>query len=168
MKNVRNIILYENINEIKNKSIREQIKKLINKYKYNKSIHVFEKYTANKQDFENIILNNQKKYWSESGRKDSIRICFLIEDKQNYEFYTFSTDMPYPNNQIAFYNNCGVELMSPDEIPDLISYLEANGYQIETQITNMLNQSQVKFENSKLAFTVTYYGKNQPNITYMR
>ena len=76
--------------------------------------------------------------------------------------------MLYPNNQIAFYNNCGVELMSPDEIPDLISYLEANGYQIETQITNMLNQSQVKFENSKLAFTVTYYGKNQPNITYMR
>jgi hypothetical protein len=99
MEQIRNIVLYENINEVKNKSIREQIKKLINKYKYNKSIHVFKKYTANKQDFENIILNNQKKYWSESGRKDSIRICFLIEYEQNYEFYTFSTDIPYPNNQ---------------------------------------------------------------------
>ena len=58
--------------------------------------------------------------------------------------------------------------MTPDEIPDLITFLISNGYQIETQITNMLNQSDIKLTNRKLAFTVTYYGANQPKITYMR
>jgi transketolase N-terminal domain/subunit len=58
--------------------------------------------------------------------------------------------------------------MTPDEIPDLITFLIGNGYQIETQITNMLNQSELKLSNRKLGFTVTYYGGNQPNITYMR
>jgi hypothetical protein len=64
--------------------------------------------------------------------------------------------------------NSGCDLMTPDEIPDLISFLQANGYQIETQITNMLLQSEIKLSNKRLAFTVTYYGSNQPNIVYMR
>lgn len=64
--------------------------------------------------------------------------------------------------------NSGCNLMTPDEIPDLISFLISNGYQIETQLTNMLNQSDIKLSNRKLAFTVTYYGTNQPNITYIR
>jgi hypothetical protein len=58
--------------------------------------------------------------------------------------------------------------MTPNEIPDLISFLQANGYQIETQITNMLNQSEIKLSDKRLAFTATYYGDNQPNIMYMR
>ena len=58
--------------------------------------------------------------------------------------------------------------MTPDEIPDLISFLTGNGYQIETQITNMLNQSDIKLSDKRLAFTATYYGTTQPNITYMR
>ena len=68
------------------------------------------------------------------------------------------------------FNNCckGSDLMSPDEIPELITFLFGNGYQIETQITNMLNQSEVKISNKKIAFTVTYYETIQPNITYMR
>jgi hypothetical protein len=64
--------------------------------------------------------------------------------------------------------NSGCELMTPDEIPDLITFLIGNGYQIETQITNMLNQSEIKLSNKKLCFTVSYYGGSQPNITYMR
>ena len=64
--------------------------------------------------------------------------------------------------------NSGCNLMTPNEIPDLITFLIGNGYQIETQITNMLNQSELKSSNSKMGFTVTYYGANQPNITYMR
>ena len=63
---------------------------------------------------------------------------------------------------------CDNSYMTPDEIPDLITFLIGNGYQIETQITNMLNQSDIKLSNKKLAFTVTYYGASQPNITYMR
>lgn len=65
-------------------------------------------------------------------------------------------------------NNCGCNYMTPDEIPDLITFLIGNGYQIETQITNMLNQSEIKLSNRKMGFTVTYYGTSQPNITYMR
>lgn len=64
--------------------------------------------------------------------------------------------------------NSGCDLMTPNEIPDLITFLIGNGYQIETQITNMLNQSDLKLSNRKLGFTVTYYDTNQPNITYMR
>lgn len=63
---------------------------------------------------------------------------------------------------------CDNSYMTPDEIPDLITFLIGNGYQIETQITNMLNQSDIKLSNKNLAFTVTYYGASQPNITYMR
>lgn len=63
---------------------------------------------------------------------------------------------------------CDDSYMTPDEIPDLITFLIGNGYQIETQITNMLNQSDIKLSNKKLAFIVTYYGASQPNITYMR
>ncbi len=63
-------------------------------------------------------------------------------------------------------NSCN--LMSPDDIPDLVTFLISNGYQIETQITNMLNQSELKLSNKKMGFTVTYYGREKPNITYMR
>lgn len=65
-------------------------------------------------------------------------------------------------------NNSGCNLMTPNEIPDLISFLQANGYQIETQITNMLNQSEIKLSDKRLAFTATYYGATQPNIMYIR
>jgi len=66
--------------------------------------------------------------------------------------------------------NCrGLGYMTPDEIPDLITFLTGNNYQIETQITNMLNQSEIKLSNQKIGFIVTYYEPNQqPNITYMR
>lgn len=63
----------------------------------------------------------------------------------------------------------GFDLMSPNEIPYLITFLESHGYQIDTQITNMLNQSEVKLTDRKLVFNVTYYGEgNNPNIVYIR
>lgn len=74
-------------------------------------------------------------------------------------------------NNIYNYNyskNCLTDLLTPNNIPELISFLLSNGYQIETQITNMLQNSQVKFSNNKLVLTATYYGSNQPNITYTR
>lgn len=77
----------------------------------------------------------------------------------------------YGANSLIHINSVGkydFDLMTPDEIPYLITFLEANGYQIETQITNMLNQSEVKLTNRKLVFNVTYYGENKPNIVYMR
>ena len=64
-------------------------------------------------------------------------------------------------------NKYGCDLMTPDEMPDLISFLQSSGYQIETQITNMFNQSEIKLSNKRIAFSATYYGNAQPNITYM-
>lgn len=72
------------------------------------------------------------------------------------------------NLMINDYTNCSNGLLTPNNIPELINFLLSNGYQIETQITNMLQNSQVKFSNNKLVLTATYYGTNQPNITYMR
>lgn len=59
-------------------------------------------------------------------------------------------------------------LMSPNQMPDLMTFLLSNGYQIETQLTNMLNQSEVKQTNTRLVLMATYYENSQPNITYMR
>ena len=60
---------------------------------------------------------------------------------------------------------CGRDLMSPNEIPNLISFLLANGYQIDTQITKMLNQS---LTNQRIVLSATYYGTCQPKIVYTR
>ncbi len=65
-------------------------------------------------------------------------------------------------------NCCSTDLLTPNNIPELISFLLSNGYQIETQITNMLQNSPVKINNNKLILTATYYSSNQPNITYTR
>ena len=62
-----------------------------------------------------------------------------------------------------------LDFMTPNEIPYLITYLESHGYQIDTQITNMLNQSELKLTDRRLVFNVTYYGEGkQPNIVYIR
>ena len=60
-------------------------------------------------------------------------------------------------------------LLTPNEIPDLYSFLTANGYQIDTQLTNMMNQSAVKLTPGKqIVCSATYYGSNQPSIVYMK
>jgi hypothetical protein len=64
--------------------------------------------------------------------------------------------------------DCGSYLMTPSEIPDLITFLQSNNYQIDTQITNMLNQSEIKLYNQKIVFSASYYGINQPNICYIK
>jgi hypothetical protein len=63
-------------------------------------------------------------------------------------------------------SGCG--LMTPDELPNLFSFLLEHGYQIETQLTNMLNQTGTKISNKNVIGIVTYYGSKTPNIVYMR
>jgi len=92
--------------------------------------------------------------------------------------YNYGYDYDFPKCGLAltsfrrygFNNNCA-DYMTPEEIPDLLSFLLANGYHLDTQITNMLNQSEVKFANGKLVFTVTYvstfvstFEKVEPNF----
>ncbi len=52
-----------------------------------------------------------------------------------------------------------------NRIQNLTGFLLSNGYQIETQITNIYNNSDPK---RKIVYTVTYYGNNPPQICYMR
>ena len=60
--------------------------------------------------------------------------------------------------------NCGKfgsDLMVVDEVPDLISYLVSNGYSVDTSITKMFNNSDIRFDTNtgnKLICFITYSG----------
>lgn len=60
------------------------------------------------------------------------------------------------------------EFMTQEQIYDLTSFLLSNGYQIENQVTNTLNNSQIKISRNKPLYVVTYYGNNPPQMVYMR
>lgn len=47
-------------------------------------------------------------------------------------------------------------LMYEDEIPDLFSFLVSNGYTIDTSLTKMMNQSEVKINNNKILCFIHY------------
>jgi len=42
------------------------------------------------------------------------------------------------------------ELMCIDEIPELFSYLVSNGYTINTELTKMMNDSDIRFSRKKI------------------
>jgi dTDP-4-dehydrorhamnose 3,5-epimerase-like enzyme len=55
----------------------------------------------------------------------------------------------------------GNDLMVVDEVPNLISYLVSNGYTVDTSITKMFNDSDIRFDTNtgnKLICFVTYNG----------
>lgn len=52
---------------------------------------------------------------------------------------------------------CGC-FMTPDEIPDLFSFLLSSGYQIDTSITNMMNKSDVRLSDSRIICFIRYEG----------
>jgi len=55
----------------------------------------------------------------------------------------------------------GSDLMVVDEVPNLISYLVSNGYTVDTSITKMFNQSDIRFDTNtgnKLICFITYNG----------
>jgi len=53
-------------------------------------------------------------------------------------------------------NRRGNCLMCDDEIPDLFSFLLSNGYKIDTSLTKMMNQSEVKINDNKILCFITY------------
>ena len=58
-------------------------------------------------------------------------------------------------------NKNGDNLMVIDEVPDLISYLVSNGYTVDTSITKMFNDSDIRFDTNtgnKLICFITYNG----------
>jgi hypothetical protein len=55
----------------------------------------------------------------------------------------------------------GSDLMVVDEVPTLISYLVSNGYTVDTSITKMFNDSDIRFDTNtgnKLICFITYNG----------
>ena len=50
--------------------------------------------------------------------------------------------------------NC--DYMSPNDIPDLFSFLTTEGYHIDTQITTMMNLGEVKLTNNRLICYIHY------------
>ena len=50
----------------------------------------------------------------------------------------------------------GEGLMYDDEIPDLFSFLMSNGYKIDTSLTKMMNQSEVKINDNKILCFINY------------
>ena len=61
-------------------------------------------------------------------------------------------------NGIGIGSGRGNCLMYDDEIPDLFSFLLSNGYKIDTSLTKMMNQSEVKINDNKILCFITYIG----------
>jgi len=54
------------------------------------------------------------------------------------------------------------DLMTVDEVPDLFSFLLANGYTVDTSITKMMNQSSIRYKtnnSNELIALITYVEK---------
>lgn len=79
---------------------------------------------------------------------------------------------------------CGIVLLKPpgactssssslhyatlDDMSHVYRFLLSNGYQIETQITHMIQGSGEPIAPTSLICMATYYPSQTPNITYMR
>ncbi len=118
------------------------------------------------QSYKNIVVLNLKPQGPLADLVTFIKFPPLSEFKQ---FDTYN-----PLNQCGYalmsLETCkvgcgkfGGDLMIVDEVPTLISYLVSNGYTIDTSITKMLNQSDIRFDGNtgkKLICFITYNGSN--------
>jgi hypothetical protein len=71
----------------------------------------------------------------------------------------FLADFNFGNNMNNNYS-CS-DLMTVDEVPDLFSFLLANGYTVDTRITKMMNQSSIRYKtnnSNELIALITYSG----------
>lgn len=64
-------------------------------------------------------------------------------------------DCAYALLSLSGIGNC---TMGEDEIPDLFSFLISNGYKIDTSLTKMMNNSEIKINDNKILCFITYNG----------
>ena len=106
------------------------------------------------QQYKNIIMINQIPEGALRIFVRRIRLPPLVSR---------TMDSNYDDHQ-----SCGLALLSfigrehwmtPDEIPDLYSFLYSNGYQIDTSITKMMNTSEVRLNNRNILCFFSYQQK---------
>jgi hypothetical protein len=127
------------------------------------------------KQYQNILMVNVVPEGPLGRLIRQIQLPRLYTEGSNYngiEGCGLAITNPYLNS-IAFSNNnnnyCNNGLLTPNEIPDLYSFLTSNGYQIETQLTNMMNQSPVKITPGRqIVCMATFFGDKQPSIVYMK
>ena len=113
------------------------------------------------QCYKNIVVVNLKPQGPLGDLIKFIKFPPLSEFKQSTPCSPLK-DCGYAIISIDGCNNgCGNDLMSVDEVPNLISYLVSNNYFVDTSITKMFNQSDIRFDTNtgnKLICFVTYNG----------
>ena len=94
----------------------------------------------------------------------------LVQRIEYNKLSPFQQDGPYDKCKYAILSNnksC-CDFMTSEQMYGLTEFLLSNGYQIENQLTNTLNNSQIKIQRNKPLYVVTYYGNNPPQMVYMR
>ena len=77
-------------------------------------------------------------------------LCKIVKKIQTPPLSPFHSSQACAHALYKLHNNC--ELMTPDDIPELINYLTQNNYKIDTSITKMMNSSDVKMTNKLICF----------------
>jgi hypothetical protein len=112
------------------------------------------------QCYKNIVVVNLKPQGPLADLVRFIKFPPLSEFKQPGPCSPLN-NCGYAIMSIDGYNSgCG-DLMVVDEVPNLISYLVSNGYSVETSITEMFNNSDIRFDTNtgnKLICVITYNG----------
>lgn len=91
---------------------------------------------------------------------------FLVRKIKLYPVSSFDYNSYNYNN---YENQCAFALisfnrdkyMSPNEIPDLFSFLSMNGYKIDTSITKMMNTGDVRIDNQNILCFFSYEENNR-------
>ena len=108
------------------------------------------------QQYKNIITINQI---PEGPLRPFVRrirfpplISRTMDSNSNY-------DEQYKSCGFALSSFTGKPWMTPDEIPDLFSFLYSNGYHIDTSITKMMNTGEVRLNNRNILCFFSYQQK---------
>lgn len=83
-------------------------------------------------------------------------LCRLIRRIYPPKLSPFKVNTPCCPNRICILALCSIreqcKLMCLDELPELLTYLEINHYEIDHNITNIMLKSDVKLKNNILFF----------------
>ena len=112
------------------------------------------------QQYRNIIMINQIPDGPLRDFVRRIRFGPLVLRTMDNSFYNGDQE----------YSGCGLALLSlrpcslgrwmtPDEIPDLFSFLYSHDYHINTSITKMMNTSEVRLNNRNIICFFSYQNK---------